>query len=174
MRDDDMLPRELVWDGAHVSELGLTAIADGQDAIVQPDALAHVDRCEWCAGRLGRAALLSSAVGDAVAGARQVSKVTERAAPRPWIALAAGVVVAFAAGLPMLAQLGHYVTFALGLWTRGVPVLARSGLALAASSAVSRALPVATLAASALLVAMGFAIARARSRSSSEEQGSLS
>ena len=29
-----MLPRELVWDGAHVSELGLTAIADGQEAIV--------------------------------------------------------------------------------------------------------------------------------------------
>jgi hypothetical protein len=45
-----------------------------------------------------------------------------------------------------------------------VPVLARGGLALASSEAVTSALPVATLAASALLVGMGLMIAKTRSR----------
>ena len=41
MKDGDKLPRELVWDGAHVSELGLTALADGQESIVTRDAIEH-------------------------------------------------------------------------------------------------------------------------------------
>ena len=56
MSQDELLPRELVWEGAHLSELGLTTLADGQESIVGRDAIEHAARCEWCGGRLGRAA----------------------------------------------------------------------------------------------------------------------
>jgi hypothetical protein len=175
MKDDQKLPRELVWDGAHVSEVALTAIGDGQEAIVEANAVAHVDSCEWCAGRLGRIALLSAAVGQAVAATRPASASSpvrvKSAAPRPWGALAAGLLVAVLAALPMLQHFERWLSYALAFATRGVPVLARGGVALATSDAVTRALPVATLAASALLVVMGCAIARARSRAS---EGSVS
>ena len=168
MKDDDKLPRELVWDGAHVSELGLTAIADGETALVDPAAVAHVDGCEWCAGKLGRAALLSEAVGHAVAHGKPASvssRPPARVMPRPWRPLGVGMAVAVLAGLPALAHLGSLVDFLTVFFTRAVPVLARGGLALATSDAVTGALPVATLASSALLVGMGLMIAKARSRS---------
>jgi hypothetical protein len=171
---NERLPRELVWDGPHASELALTAIADGQEAIVDPEAVEHVDACDLCAGRLGRAALLSAAVGERIRAARPAlasSPERARAAARPWVALASGLAVAVLAALPSVHHLKHVVAYALAFATCGVPVLARGGVALASSDAVSRALPAATLAASALLVTMGLAIARARSRAS---EGSVS
>jgi hypothetical protein len=167
MSRDDKLPRELVWDGAHVSELGLMAIADGETALVDPAAVAHVDGCEWCAGKLGRAALLSEAVGHAVGQVRPASvssRPPARVMPKPWRALGVGTAVAVLAGLPAMAHLGALVDYVALFFTRGVPVLARGGLALATSEAVTSALPVATLASSALLVAMGWMIARSRPR----------
>lgn len=161
MSQDDKLPRELVWDGAHVSDVALTCIADGQENVVDPGAVKHVDACEWCAGRLGRAALLSEAVS---AGLRQVSahqavraafsSTPASAAParsgaqpvhRPWRALSAGLLVAMLAGLPVFAHLGHLASFLSVFFTRGVPVLARGGVALATSESVRGALPAATL-----------------------------
>jgi hypothetical protein len=167
MSNDDRLPRELVWDGAHVSELGLTAIADGEAALVDPVAVAHVDGCEWCAGRLGRTALLAEAVGHAVVQVRPASvssRPPARVMPKPWRALGAGMMVVVLAALPSLAQVGSFLDYLSVFFTRGVPVLARGGFELATSESVTRALPVATLAASALLVAMGLMIAKWRSR----------
>jgi len=167
MKSDEKLPRELVWEGAHVSDLGLTAIADGETALVDDGAVAHADTCEWCAGRLGRTALLAEAVGHAVAqgGARSVSsRAPARVMPKPWRALGAGMAVALLAGLPALAHLGSFVDYLSAFFTRGVPVLARGGFALATSDAVTSALPAATLMSSALLVVMGLMIAKARSR----------
>lgn len=166
--NDGMLPRELVWDGAHVSELGLTSIADGQEAIVERAAVEHAHTCEWCAGRLGRVALLSEAVGHAVSNAHlrsTSSRAPARAVAGAWRALTAGMTVALLAGLPMLAHVGRFVAYAKAFFSRGVPVLARDGVALAHSEAVSHALPAASLAASALLVFMGLMIARTRSHS---------
>lgn len=166
MSDEHELPRELVWGGAHASELALTAIADGQESIVGWDVLQHVEGCELCAGRLGRVALLSAAVGEAVGRARSSSsrRALAPGAHKPWRALAAGLTVSMLAGLPLVGQLGQYAQLVMAFVTRGVPVLARGGLALAASESVSSALPGATLGASALLVVMGLAIARTRSR----------
>lgn len=167
MNNDDKLPRELVWDGAHVSDLGLTAIADGEAAIVEPGAVAHVDTCEWCAGRLGRTALLSEAVGHAVTRVRPASvssRAPARVMPKPWRALGAGMVVSMLAGIPAMAHLGSFVDYVTAFCTRGVPVIARGGFALATSESVTSALPAATLMASALLVGMGLMIAKARSR----------
>jgi hypothetical protein len=166
MNDDQKLPRELVWQGAHASELALTAIADGQETIVGHGVLEHLEGCEYCAGKLGRVALLSAAVGEAVARVRpSSSRPPAYVVHKPWRALAAGVTVAMLAGLPLVGQVGAYAALALAFVTHGLPVLARGGMALASSEAVSSALPAVTLVASALLVVMGLAIAKTRSRS---------
>jgi hypothetical protein len=169
---DEKLPRELVWDRpvrgdrAHVSDVGLTAMADGQEAIVGDDAVEHVGACEWCTGRLGRIALLSSHVGEAMALARsgKEDRVSPADAPRPWRALAAGVAVAMLAAIPTARDVLRAPGVAAALATHGVKVLARGGVALATSDAVARGLPPATLVASALLVLMGWSIARWVSR----------
>jgi hypothetical protein len=177
MKDEPKLPRELVWDGAHVSELALTALADGQEAILARDAIEHTEACEWCAGRLGRAALLSAAVGQAVALAKpheatSPSRAPARVQPKPWSALVLGVAAALLAALPSLPHLASNVLEALSFGrafsTHGVPVLVRGGFVLANSEGASRALALATVVSAALLVMMGWAIARTRSRVSSE------
>ncbi|NVL83606.1 hypothetical protein HWN75_25860, partial [Escherichia coli] len=57
---EEFLPDDLVWaEGGHASDVVLTAIADGQIAIVPPAVLAHVDHCPSCTTHLGNAALLS-------------------------------------------------------------------------------------------------------------------
>jgi hypothetical protein len=166
MSTDEKLPRDLVWDGAHLSDLALTSIADGQATIVDAVAVEHADTCERCAGKLGRAALLSEAVGHAVGQVRPVSsRAPARAMPKPWRALGAGLAVAMLAGLPMLAHLGGFLAYLRVFFARGVPVIARGGFALATSESVTHALPTATLVASALLVVMGLMIAKTRSRS---------
>jgi hypothetical protein len=177
MMEDSKLPRELVWDGAHVSELGLTAIADGQESIVPADAITHAHSCDWCSGRLGRTALLASAVGEGVREARpalasaQAQGSRANANPSPWRALLLGCTVAVLAAVPALPQLasklGSAVTFGKVVSSHGLPVLVR-GIALASREDVSRGLHLATIAASLLLVLMGLAIARTRSRVSSE------
>jgi hypothetical protein len=165
----EKLPREIVWDGAHLSDLGLTCLADGEEEILERNAIVHLEACEWCARRLGKTALLAEAVGAGVAsvdGARS-SRAPVRAAHKPWQALFAGVVVAMLAGLPMLMHLGRTTSGVMLFVTRGLPVLARGGFALATNQAVRGALPMASLAASALLVVMGMMIAtsaRARPR----------
>jgi hypothetical protein len=176
--DPGLLPRELVWDGAHVSELGLTAIADGQEAIVQRDAVQHAEACEWCAGRMGRAALLSAAVGGVVAtfparaSRTSEARAIERAAPPPWKALATGLTVAVLAALPSLSHLASTLASVMSylklLSTHGVAILARGGVALATNETLARGLPVATVVSSGLLVTMGWAIARSRSGESFE------
>ena len=177
MIEDSKLPRELVWDGAHVSELGLTAIADGQESIVPADAVAHAHSCDWCVGRLGRTALLASAVAEGVREARPALASSQAqgsravAAPSPWRALLLGCTVAVLAAVPSLPQLasrlGTAVAFGKVLSSHGLPVLVR-GIAMASREDVSRGLQIATMVASVLLVLMGLAIARTRSRASSE------
>jgi hypothetical protein len=164
---DEKLPRELVWDRAHLSDVALTAMADGQEAILGDDAIEHVEGCEWCAGRLGRIALLSSDVGEAMALARSSkakARVSPADAPRPWRALAAGVAVAVLAAIPTAHDVLRAPGVAAAFTTHGVKVLARGGVALATSDAVARSLPPATLVASALLFLMGWSIARWVSR----------
>ena len=138
MKSDEKLPRELVWDGTHVTELALSAIADGETALVEDGAVEHVDACEWCAGRLGRLALLTEAVGHAVTQVRPASvssRPPARVMPKPWRALGAGTAVAVLAGLPALAHLGSFVDAVSAFFAHGVPVLARGGFALALAGA---------------------------------------
>jgi hypothetical protein len=161
---NETLPRSVVWEGEHVSDLGLTALADGQDALLPEDASEHVDSCELCAGRLGRIALVSSAVGEAVRGAELASAGQAERRPssrptataRPSWALAFGVVVAFVATIPT----AHGPLPSASGAAHIIKVLLRGGVALARSDTLARGLPAATLAAAALLGLMGWTVAR--------------
>lgn len=62
---DEQLPPELSWlaDG-HVTDEVILAVADGQEAIVPPDAFAHITGCDRCSEHLGLAALRSLEVSE--------------------------------------------------------------------------------------------------------------
>jgi hypothetical protein len=184
---NERLPRELLWEGAHVSELALTAIADGQEAILGDGAVEHVEACERCTSRLGRIALVSSTVGEALVhargvGASEASSATATAvgaprampggsaratAGRPLRALAVGLAVAMLAAVPAVNDILRAPAFASTLAAHAIKALVHLGVALATSHSVSRGLPSATLAASALLSLLGWVIALTVSRGTS-------
>jgi hypothetical protein len=83
-----------------------------------------------------------------------------------------GIAVAVLAALP---SLPHFASRALDLLAygkmltaHGVPLLARGGVALATNETIRQGLPLATAVSSVLLVMMGWAIARSRSRQAFE------
>ena len=94
---DSKLPQ---WDGSgHLTDLALVALADGQDALVDADARAHVDGCEACAGRLADLALESIAAGEVMMAARAPRKL-----PIPAVAVA--IVLAVLGVIPSLLEPG--------------------------------------------------------------------
>jgi hypothetical protein len=124
---------------------------------------------------MGRAALLSSAVGSVIieqAERKAVSQKRAKPAPAPWKALTLGVAVAVLAAIPSMPHFAGIVVDALGYLklfsTHGLGVLVRGGVAIATNQTIARGLPAATAVSSVLLVAMGFAIARSRSRETFE------
>ena len=65
--DPEALAPELIFEpDGHLTELCLTCLSDGELALVPRGALDHLDACEPCARRLGEAALLSVATGEAL------------------------------------------------------------------------------------------------------------
>ena len=92
--ETELLPVELLWaEGSHASDIALTALADGQHAIV-PDAVrAHVERCPACLAQLGHTALLSLETGRSFAAVRR---------PIPRIAVLLGLVAAVIGVVPSL------------------------------------------------------------------------
>ncbi|AKV03257.1 hypothetical protein AKJ09_09920 [Labilithrix luteola] len=99
-----MLPEELLWaEGGHASDVVLTALADGQLAIVPPNVRAHVEGCDLCTTHLGHAALLSIHTGAGLAAPRETASQTERA-PFPRLAITLGLAVAVLGLVPTLLQ----------------------------------------------------------------------
>lgn len=146
MTHHDELPRDIVWqDDGHLSEVALTALADGEDAIIPADAHAHLAGCDACARAVGDAAMLSTALGDALRklperrelAARSTSQpapVSSRPEVRlPWRALAAGLAFALIGAIPMLLRVQSLFDYARFLASRGAPMLLRGGLALVRS-----------------------------------------
>jgi len=137
MTDNKMLPADLVWaKGGHLSDVALTAIADGQETIVPREAMAHLESCEACAGELGAAALLSLDTSAAVSrlplSAREVgasaplSRKTLRAARAPLIAIAAALAAAILGMLPTLVDAPRLWDDASFFVRSGVPLLVRT------------------------------------------------
>jgi hypothetical protein len=166
---DDRLPEALIWiDDGHLSEIALTALADGQTGILPADAMAHLEGCDACARRLGEAALLSADTGAAVAlVAAEQRAAARRAARIPLVAIAAALAVAVLGMLPfasdartLWADVTFVVAHGVPTLVRGAPVAWRAfqqhGALLGCLSAV-------------VLVAAGLALARATARSSLHE-----
>ncbi len=99
-RAPEQLPDELVFEAdGHVSEVALTCVADGEIAIVPPQALSHLEGCEQCTARLGAAALLSIGVGEALRADEVMAEVAlvtraiaARAAPAAFVTATAAKV----------------------------------------------------------------------------------
>jgi len=95
----------------HLSEIVLTAIADGQADIVPEVVFSHLQWCESCVSSIGESAMLSARIGGAwhevglaVVKAKEPRAIVVPAPlPVPWFAVAAALVVAILSALPQLA-----------------------------------------------------------------------
>lgn len=172
-----LLPDDLVWDetdASHLSEIALTAVADGEEALLPANARTHLESCESCGRKLGEAAMLSNTIGAALRGASTTSTATATAtvpasvtpardsararARIPMGAIAAGLALAILGAVPMLLDLPSFLADARFFAVRGLPVVVRSGFSLArASEGASTAL---TLASALVLVVAALFLAR--------------
>jgi hypothetical protein len=97
MQPLEKLPLELAWQSdGHVTDVVLTAMADGEEAIVPEDALGHVEACEHCTFRLGSEALLSVHVDEEMAALAAAAPATAMVPARKAPKVAIGVAIAVA------------------------------------------------------------------------------
>lgn len=163
------LPDELVWDQeGHLSEIALTSIADGQEAILPEAAGAHFASCSACMQSMGSAALLSTRVAGLIAATSTTASAAQAtdyvpAFPIPVSAIAAAVLLAAVGALPSITDLPMWISEASFLFTRTIPLFFRSGIALVRSSGSLS--PAVSYACAALLLMAGFAVTRAVPRS---------
>lgn len=157
----ELLPDDLVWaEGGHASDIVLTALADGELAIVPLPVRAHVEACHACAKHLGNAALLSLHTGNELS---LLAKEADASAqmPLPRFAIAAGLAVAFLGLVPSLIDPHGFkgaLTFAthdLPLFANGFGTLVRRLLAPGSTASL-----VVTYGAALLLVSTAVALVR--------------
>jgi hypothetical protein len=162
------LPEELVWAaGGHASDVALTAMADGQVAIVPKLVLAHVERCTTCTTHLGNAALLSLHTGREIATLATAESATHEVqaaarAPLPRLAIALGLAFAalglvpsFTEAPPLASGAKAFAMHDVPMFANGIETLGRR--LLEPGSPVGVAL---TYGAAALLVVMAIALVR--------------
>jgi hypothetical protein len=160
--DEGFLPDDLLWAaGGHASDVVLTAMADGQVAVVPPAVLAHVDQCRSCTTHLGNAALLSLHTGREIAMVAREADAAARA-PLPRLFIALGLAFAVLGLVPSLADapadIGGAKSFAMHdvpMFVNGLGTLGRR--LLEPGSPIGVAL---TYGAAVLLVIMAFALVR--------------
>lgn len=105
MSSNERLPEDLLWEGEHASEVALTALADGEDALLSEALCQHVTSCESCASRFGTQALRVAVTAEAVAAVRgQVpqEELVVLPAPTPWGALGFATLLALFGLVPAL------------------------------------------------------------------------
>jgi hypothetical protein len=139
------LPKELLWENDHASELALSAFADGEDSLLSKDVVLHLHTCTACAMRLGETALVTRGVTHAVQsvkpwlpasmqGAARASRVsgTQKRSPSPqsvpWMAIFAALGLTAVGAAPTLMALPHRIAaLALSL-VHAAPVMSHSGV----------------------------------------------
>ncbi|WP_394823715.1 hypothetical protein [Pendulispora albinea] len=165
--------------GRHLSEIVLTAIADGQLSIIPNVALVHLQSCETCVCAIGNAAMLSarisahlnelapSASNQAAAhapangtqAAAQAAQLEQPAEPirLPWAAIAAALLVAGLAALPSITSAPVWFEESSRVMLRAIPQLLHGVITVVRSGT---AVPVAiSYASAALLMLIGVTIA---------------
>ena len=162
----NILPDELVWaDGGHLSEIALGALGDGQLEIVPENARNHATTCEACALQMGRAALLSSALDEALQAA-PLLPANERA-PVPWLAIVAAFMVAAVGSVASLLQAPGGIASAPSTFAREAP-LAFHALTALLRGIANGAGPALTFGGAAILFAAGALVARSMPRTWAE------
>lgn len=125
-----LLPEELLWaNGGHASDIVLTAIADGQSAIVPGALKQHVERCTACMTHLGNAALLSLHTDRQLAVRAEHDRVlVTQKRPLPRLAIALGLLVAIVGLVPTFVEdassVRNFVTRDVPLFLHGLRTLA--------------------------------------------------
>jgi len=161
MKGPEQLPTELVWTGeGHLSEIAMTAIADGEEAILPRDAFGHLGLCEACAAGVEGAASLSASVSRALSA--PIAAEAARAAPArlvfPVWAATLALAVAAVATLPNLGPMRAWMGRMWWALREGTPVLTRH-----AAAFLPRAwswVPLMSLTAAMLLLLAGLSVAR--------------
>ncbi len=178
----------------HLADVALTCVADGELDLVPPAALDHLDHCDRCSRRLGEAALLSIAVGDALIStalvhapvaivapqalavpARAPASLAPRKARRPMPVMAIGAALALVvltAGPAIVDEVESApgtITATLG----SVPFLARVGAAFlrGAPWGLGNVTLLVQGVSALVMVAVGLQVARIRSRSLAATNG---
>ena len=167
MRKETLDPA-LTWEGDHLSEVALTALADGQDAMLAADALTHAGSCEACAMKLGELAELSIGLGEALHELPREALIapervsTRPVAPAPRWAISVALVLAVVGVLPRVADLPARVVSLASLLSRDVPVVFRGLLHLArsASAEAQRTALFVTLGSALVLIATALVVSR--------------
>lgn len=173
MSAKDMLPWELIWNhDGHVTDEVVTAMADGEEAIVPTPAREHVAACDACARRMGEAALLAVRID---AGLGEASLAARRAAsPRfPARLVVAALVLAVAGMIPAALQAPAWLGSNGAALVHDIPVYARTVALLVRTlpDGLGSTLVAVGLVSAAILVAAGVGIARAMGRVRSAEGG---
>jgi hypothetical protein len=161
MKAPEQLPIELVWtEEGHLSEIAMTAIADGEEVILPRDAFGHLGLCEVCAAGVDGAAALSIAVSRAFSNSAPAvaTEAVEVPIPFPQRAAALAVVVGALATLPNLAAIYAWIGRMWWALREGTPIVTRQAITL-----LPRAwswLPIMSLTAAMLLLLVGLSVAR--------------
>ena len=97
MSSNELLPDALCFQDGHASELALTALVDGQDALLSAQVGAHVDACAECTAALGELALRAVVTAEAVriGPTLLVEAPTTQEVAVPWWAIGGALLVAF-------------------------------------------------------------------------------
>jgi hypothetical protein len=161
MKSPSLLADELVWTSeGHLSDVAMTAIADGEEAILPRDAFSHLGLCAGCALGVETAAALSADVNLALtapAAAGAPEKVEKHLAFPYWAATLA-VVVGGLATFPNLHVLRAWFARTWWAFREGTPLVTRH-----VASALPQAwswLPMMSLVAAMLLLLAGLSVVR--------------
>ncbi len=164
----ELLPDELLRsEDGHASDVALTALADGESAIVPTSIKAHVEACSRCSGHLGHAALLSLRSGLEIRPRLQrAEKAKKASAPSPLRAMFLGLALALLGALPRLIALPGDLAVSGTSPIRGYPLLLRGmkRVVFAAANALAGHGPLLSAAAAAVLLACAFLVLYAAPR----------
>ena len=158
-RSDELLPEELLWaDGGHASDIVLTALGDGQQAVVPLGVRAHVERCATCMAHLGHASLLSLHTESVLKLRAEHARAPARR-PLPRVAIALGLAVAGLGLVPSFLESRATGTNIFDRFTHDLPRFVR-GLGTVLHRIDEHGGLFVTYGTAALLVCMGIAVAR--------------
>jgi hypothetical protein len=158
MSPPDDKAADWLGDDGHLTDLALTAAADGQD-VLSAGAEAHLATCEACTAHLVELAHASVEAREMLELAHPLPLLAPSPlASVPWRAVAAALCVSLVALSPGLYHLPALLARVAPALLHGVPVLLR-GVLLALSSRGPSATLV-TLASSSLLILVGITVSR--------------